>query len=123
VSVRMPVPRKGTERRQKERPGLSTHGLQLAWPATRTFTARVTSASSLASWNTRAKASSTEVTLLPAHLKAEAVVEAPLAAALLAAAQLLVDPALPLGEQFGVGVAPVLVGRTSGMYSPRVAVE
>ena len=52
-------------------------------------------------------ASSTEVTLLPAHLKADAVVDAPLTAVLLAAAQVLVDPALPFDELFGVGVAPV----------------
>jgi len=87
------------------------------------ITARVTSASSLASWNTRAKASSTEVTLLPAHLKADAVVEARLAAVLLAAAQVLVDPALPFNQLFGVGIAPILVGRVPAVYGTSAAVE
>lgn len=100
----------------------------MAWASARLacysdITVRVTSASSLASWNTRAKASSTEVTLLPAYLKAEAVVEAPLAAVLLAAARVLVDPALPFDELFGVGVAPVLVGRVPAVYGTSAAVQ
>ena len=41
----------------------------------------------------------------------------------MAATQVLVDPALPLNELLGVGVAPVPVGRTPAVYGIGAAVQ
>jgi hypothetical protein len=45
-----------------------------------------------------------------------AIANAAVAALLLAATEVLVDPALPLDEQFCVSIAPILVGRTPAVY-------
>ena len=54
-----------------------------------------------------------------ARLEVDAVVQAPIVAAV----DVLVDPALPLCQQLGSFVAPMSVGRPPGLYGMDAAIE